>query len=195
MITFQPITFYDFVSLISSLVVSVIFIITLFLNIRQIREMVRQTKSFNDSIKSGTYGNVMQQLMSIDSIFLEHPEIRPYFYNSKVLELSDVNYHIVSAAAEYVLDYYQSYMYQSDHFPEVWPQGKFKLYVINAFSNSPVLCSYLESLREFYPGELVKWMEEGRSMGIERQTLQAFSNPITSINTDDPQIGDLPNDK
>ena len=67
------------------------------------------------------------------------------------------------AAAEHVLDYFESALLQLKHFPQVWPRHIWETYITDSFANSPVLCEYLRSAEGWYAQDLVTLMETGEA--------------------------------
>ena len=128
---------------------------------RQLREMTRRGAEIAESLRIRVYGAAGQQMLTVDSLFLNHPELRPYFYSGQVLSADDPLYPRALAMAELVLDYFNSVMRQMRHFPEMWPRVWWESYLIDSFKNSPLLCEYLRSVGEWYSPDLAVLMKRG----------------------------------
>ena len=161
MIILQPMTTYELLSLIISVAGFVTVIISIIMLIRQTREMTLQTNLVAESLRTATYEAVASQMFAIDEIFIRYPELRPYFYSGKDISENDPDYDKVVAIAEFILDFFGSVLLQMQHFPQVWPRKWWEEYFIDSFANSPVLCRYLESVKEWYIDDLIKLMGEG----------------------------------
>ena len=84
-----------------------------------------------------------------DEIFINHPELRPYFYAGKELEPNDPLRHQVHAAAEYILDFFDSLESQLKKYPSLWIHEKreWEANIVDQCAWSPVLCRYLDADR------------------------------------------------
>lgn len=165
MVIMQPMTLYELLSLIISIAGFTTVIISIVFLVRQTREMAMQTKYVVESIKSSIYGSTAPQLLGADELFINCPELRPYFYSGKGITENDVLYNKAIAVAEYLLDFFESALLQIKHFPtvQVWPRKQWEAYIIDSFANSPVLCKYLNSTKDWYIDELVTLMETGKA--------------------------------
>ncbi len=76
-------TFYELLSLVVSIAGFVAVIITLVLLMRQTREMAAQSKYVAETLRDSIYESIENRELSFDEIFINHPEMRPYFYSGK----------------------------------------------------------------------------------------------------------------
>jgi hypothetical protein len=102
--------------------------------------------------------------LEMDKIFIEKPELRPYFYDGVDIKDDDKNYNLVVAVAEYQIDYFDSAMTQMDYLPEdqdskedrdTWNQ-----YFADSFAHSPILCKRINQINRWYMQRLVKIAQE-----------------------------------
>ena len=162
MVSLQPITLYELLSLGISIAGFATVIITLVLLIRQTREMTTQTKYVAETLKSSAYEIGSNEMFTVAEIFINYPELRPYFYSGRDIGEDDPSYSRVAAVAEFLLNFFGSVLLQMEHFPGVWPRKSWETYIIDSFANSPVLCRYLESVDDWYIDELVALMRAGQ---------------------------------
>src|SRR5438128_9803811 len=97
-ITLQPLTSFEAISLIVSIVGFAAVILTLWF-------MRRQTKSGTDSLKSSAYQSCATQMFSVDAVFVKYPELHRYFYSGVDVSEGDPAYEQVIAISELFLDY------------------------------------------------------------------------------------------
>ena len=71
-------------------------------------------------MESNVYSTVTSQNLGTDELFLKYPELRPYFYGGKQLNEDDPHSTMALAAAEYLLDNYDSQMMQLKKYPGLW---------------------------------------------------------------------------
>ena len=83
MIVLQPLTLYEFLSLVDYAVVFIALFVPLYLVMRQTKEMASQTKSLATSLEVNKYHSIIDHTFTLDEIFISHPELRPYFYSCK----------------------------------------------------------------------------------------------------------------
>jgi len=168
---------YEMLSLVISIAGFVAVIVTLVILTRQTREMSTQTKYVAESLKSSAYGNVTAQVLKVDELFIEHPELRPYFYSSTHINENDSAYNKAISTAELILDVFDSVLLQTNQFPQVWPHNWWEEYVMDSFANSPILCEYLNVRKDWYSGDLKVLMQRGlerrqqKNTHVERQAV------------------------
>ncbi|MCX5991282.1 MAG: hypothetical protein NTZ04_02980 [Chloroflexi bacterium] len=161
-------TSYEVLSLIISLGGFTTVIVTLVFLTRQTREATTQTKYLAESLKSSAYASVADQMLRVDEVFIRYPELRPYFYLGKFISENDAQYNRAVAMAELILDLHYSVLVQSDHFPQAWPHQWWKVYVVDSFASSPILCEHLNALKNWYTDEMIALMREGEAQRLQK---------------------------
>jgi hypothetical protein len=93
----------------------------------------------------------LSNVLTLDRVFLDHPELRPYFYEGKDLEVSDPLYPKVEAVADMHLDVYG---YNLDYrlvFPDDYRSPEsYKRYIRSRLALSPVMRRRLEKKAEWF---------------------------------------------
>jgi hypothetical protein len=107
----------------------------------------------------------MQLGVEIQKAFIEHPELRPYFYEKKPFRREDKNYQAVATIAEMYLDWFDSF---GDDYvaelPEMGPNGEqrkmWEKFFKDMFKTSEALQDMAkEKVREqWYSADLLKYM-------------------------------------
>jgi len=175
-VVFEAMHISDLIKLILSILSFVTVCITLILLVLQNRVIVMQTQYASQSVESNVFGNVTTQNLSCDDILLRFPEVRPYFYAGRDITQSDPLCDRVYAAAEYLLDYFDSLSTQMKKYPQLWRYEKdsWEANIIDMFAWSPVLCRYLEGNKEWYSDNLFVLKKAGemkRQKGARQQNL------------------------
>jgi hypothetical protein len=100
----------------------------------------------------------------------------PYFYHGKLITNDDPLAGKVKAAAEYLLDYFDSQATQLKKYPNLWRSEKdaWEANIIDQFAWSPVLCWYLEVNKSWWSDELFALMQKGR----RETTKRAHATPL-----------------
>jgi len=174
-VRFEAIHISELIKLIISVASFVTVCITLILLILQNRVIVAQTKYALESVESNVFGSVSAQNLTCDAIFVNEPQLRPYFYAGKEVGENDPLYHRVYATAEYLLDYFDSLATQLRKYPALWRSEKesWEKNIIDMFAWSPALCKYLDANKDWYNDELLILMRRGeknRQNGNVRQS-------------------------
>lgn len=123
-----------------------------------------QTKINNRGVTESCWQAITQQGNDISRIFVDHPKLRPYFYDGKSIKKSDHNYAAVMSIAELYLDYIDSmqdeYVFELPGMAEGGENRKlWDRFFKDMFSTSPALCSYATEKQNWYsPGEFDKYM-------------------------------------
>lgn len=175
MISWQPMTLFELLTLITSTAGFITVIVSLAFLLRQTREMVKQTQFVAESLRSNAYGVIAEQVFEVDRIFVENPGLRPYFYSGQDISEDDPNYNKVVAVAEYLLDYFESALLQLDLFPQVWPRSVWEAYTVDSFMNSPILRRYWRSRQGWYAEEIKDLVHAGEAKLRSLEQLQEKS--------------------
>jgi hypothetical protein len=175
-VKFEALHIYEVIKLIISSLTFVTVCITLILLVLQNRVIVMQTRYASQSVESNVFGSVTTQNLATDDICLKYPKLRPYFYSGKDLTENDPLYHQVCAAAEYLLDYYDSMATQLKRYPLLWrhEKGSWEANITDMFSWSPVLCRYLEANKSWYNDDLLDLKKIGEAKRQKGENRQIF---------------------
>ncbi len=171
-VALEAIKIHEFISLCISFFYFITVVVTLIMLIYQNKIISMQTSYALQSVEGSIYSNITTQSLAEDEIFINHPELRPYFYAGKVLDPNDPLKQQVHAAAEYFLDYYDSLETQLKKYPDLWIHEKreWEANIVDQCAWSPVLCHYLDANRNWYSQELFALKIAG-----EAKRLQGYS--------------------
>lgn len=173
-VRFDPMHISELIKLIVSVASFITVCITLILLVYQNRTIVLQTRYSWQSVESNVFGIVTNQTLAEDQMFLNAPELRPYFYHGKLITETDPLAEKVKAAAEYLLDYFDSQATQLKKYPNLWRSEKdaWEANIIDQFAWSPVLCWYLDTNKSWWSDELYALKARGeqkREKGYRQQ--------------------------
>ena len=134
-------------------------IISLLYLAKQTKEATRQSKSLEESIRVQVYQGISSDMLEIDRVFIEHPELRPYFYESIELSQDSPLYKMALSIAEMKLDFYDTVLHQMPHFLQPlasnWKDG-----IRYAFALSPVMKTVLDTHKTWYTAELAELADD-----------------------------------
>lgn len=151
----------------ASLVVSILGFIGLIVSVGvfglQARAMNMQVQLMAIAAHEVPYVTVVEHMLVVDRVFVEHPECRPYFYEGKARpSKKNAQRHLVEAIAELVLDYFEFVIVAQTDEKTTYDAPWSDKFCADLFANSPVLCDYLESHRDWYPPILYERMSTNR---------------------------------
>jgi hypothetical protein len=161
----QPLTSYEVISLVVSIVGFAAVVLTLWF-------MQHQTSSGADSLKNSAYQSCANQLFTIDKVFIEYPELYRYFYAGMDVSESDPAYERVVAISELFLDFIDTVLIQEAALPAYWHHDRWEPYFIDLFTSSPVLCRHLSLKKSWYPKSMMHLMEKGERARIQKNNEQ-----------------------
>ncbi len=176
-VALEAIKIHEFISLCISFFYFITVVVTLIVLIYQNKIISMQTSYALQSVEGSIYSNITTQSLAEDEIFINHPELRPYFYAGKELGPNDPLRHEVHATAEYLLDFFDSLESQLKKYPSLWIHEKreWEANIVDQCAWSPVLCHYLDANRNWYSEELFTLKIAGeakRRQGYTAQYLQ-----------------------
>jgi hypothetical protein len=91
----------------------------------------------------------------IDSIFIQYPELRKYFYEAEERMPPQSERDRLFAVAELMLDYFDYVLLQQRRSPALHPHNFWsEEYLIDSFSASPILCEYLAGRKDWFSTDL-----------------------------------------
>ncbi len=118
---------------------------------------VWQVGRIQESTDLGAWNSVSTEWLKVDRYFLEHPEMRQYFYRGKAVTPGNPDRDKIEGVANYVLNFLDYAISTSNHIvseyphaatfikPEVW-----KAYVEATYFQSPAVCDLLRKLAKGY---------------------------------------------
>jgi hypothetical protein len=139
----------------------VILAVTLLVFITQARSMTRSTRA-------SVYQTVAQQMMSIDQLFVERPELRPYFYGNKPPPTEEIERERVAAFAELFVDFMDNLVGQTPHIPEHLGES-WRAYFRAVASTSPAIREFWRAHRDWYEEHM--WQVLDSACLIEEQVV------------------------
>jgi hypothetical protein len=153
---------YEFLSLLVSAAGFIGLVIT-------VRYLALQTRGSGHALESNTFGASANATFMINAIFIEHPELRKYFYDAEEHVPPQPQGDRVLGVAELMLDYFDYVLLQQQRSAELHSHNFWsEQYLIDSFSASPILCDYLERKKSWYSDELTAVMRQGVERRGER---------------------------
>lgn len=135
----------------------------------QIDLLTKQLEDVKTSIQSSTYQNIYQQMIEIDRYFIEHPELKAYFYSTEMkAEMPEdaLEQEKLFSIAEMLVDFFDSVYHQKKCMP---PKtfSRFSEYMKDMYQNSIVLRKFLTDEREdWYPDNFIEELKGSKTSKV-----------------------------
>jgi hypothetical protein len=131
---------------------------SLFIIYRQTKEITRQSENSPASFQNAVYQTITTQEMEVDKLFVENPQLRPYFFSAHEINEGSSDYAKAEAIADYELDFFDSAKGRLRLLQEVGydvSMNAWNKYFDDSFTNSPILCKRLRELTPWYGSDFV----------------------------------------
>jgi len=127
-----------------------------------------QTRKVAKSVAANILHSTANQVITLDRLFVEKPELRPYFYNCKPLDDKDDKSTQVQATAELMLDVFDVVADQSKDFAEYYERPEaWDTWIIDMFGTSPVLRDKFQQSSDWYAYKLKRLYEKRQIKGTQ----------------------------
>ena len=121
--------------------------------------LFHQIRQLRQTIQAESHGRIYQHALEVQKLFVEHPDLRRFFYGREELKAGDRDYDKVLAFAELVADYLEHIMLQRPNVPsEV--QKAWENYTGLMLTSSPVLRQVLIEHQGGYCRSFVQFCEK-----------------------------------
>ncbi len=125
---------------------------------QQTSHSAQQLAQATEQARLQAYLTGASQMAAIDSIFVEHPEMYPYFYEGREIAHTDSNYKKALPIAMAMANYLETSLpREGTKLPEWWER-----YMRDQFVLSPILCEYLERRQAWFDPRLSQIMREAK---------------------------------
>ncbi len=127
-------------------------VLTIVLVVRQTREMTRQSIYSAYGTAGNIYKDVSIQMMEIDRLFFEHPEIRPYFYDNQPPPDDPHEAARIEALAELFMDFLDMVIVLETTTPPELniPWAEWQDYIADLYLSSPAIRHFYRTNRDWY---------------------------------------------
>jgi hypothetical protein len=162
----QPMTVYEVVSLIVWTISSLTVIISLFWVYRQTTIFAKQTDYVARSLTLSLSESLNSQSHEIGRLFVEYPELRPYFYDSQTIDENHPHYARAEAVAELILDIFwtmssQAQRLEAGTLGTAGGDNLWQEFVVDSFAESPILVKTLMKRHNWYGPAMIEQMKAG----------------------------------
>jgi hypothetical protein len=100
--------------------------------------------------ENSAYDRATDLFLEIDRVFIEHPEVRLYFYGNQDLQPGDPIAPKVEAVAELILDVFE-WIWRRQRELSLKDQEGWRRYILERLDSSTALCDYYKKNSEWYP--------------------------------------------
>ena len=149
-------TLYELLSLIVSVAGFIAIIATLIFLIRQTKEITKQSKYVAESIKVSIFQGNDNRSFEMGRLFVDYPELRPYFYQGQDIQEDDPAYGKAIAIADLLLDFFDTILLQPQYLPAAFIRESWGTVIDDIFAKSPILCRHWHAVQDWHSNELEK---------------------------------------
>jgi hypothetical protein len=136
------------------------------------KDALRRDRELSTEKKMALYIDVTQRVFDIDGLFIQHPDLRCYFYEEELVKPNQ-NLNRITALAEYILDFYSILQEHERLLSDSTPSWKeWNAYIADGFRSSPYLCHYFSKNKGWYEEGLLRIYEhaiQGQGDIIDKQ--------------------------
>ncbi len=128
--------------------------------------LVVQTRQLSDTLESTVLTNLASRESEINGVFVEYPELQPYFFDGAEIDASNDDYARAVAVARlrvaFIGTIYEQSVYVADLNNENSPTWQaWKRYIRRSFSESPIMCQVLRETTDNYTPDFASFASEG----------------------------------
>ena len=144
------------------------------INTKQLRLNAAQSEKVEKSIRANVEQSIVTRVIDLDQVFIQKPDLTPYFYEDKPIYENDDKYREVSATAVMVLDVFDLVATQNKHYPEFWDTPEaWDEWMIDFFSTSPILRATFDKYPSWYGNSLKELRNKGQKKLENKVTQKA----------------------
>lgn len=162
-------------SAIGTWVGSIVVIVSVFILQRQIRETRR-------TIESAAIQGAYDVWVGIDQFFVQHPELRPFFYRAKPMDesLDEASRRKVEAAAEMILDCMANVFHQ---LPTLGPEEReaYGNFLKDRYQTQPALKQFVDEYEHWYPNTFIGFLRSEMKWVINKAPVQKLPNEVSHL--------------
>ena len=128
--------------------------------------LVIQTWQLGDTLESTVLTNISAREHEMNTVFVEYPELQPYFFSGTPINESDPDYARVLAIARTRLSFISTFYDQSTYVNDLRNANNptwraWTNYIQRLFSTSPIMCQQLRDTRDDYTPDFVAFVGAG----------------------------------
>jgi hypothetical protein len=119
--------------------------------------VARQLQITRKTIRITAFEHLYSRMNDIHRLFIEHPYLREYFYNSVAVPSDGESDPRICQAIEMIADFFQQVSLESEHMPPRVANG-WKTYMSSVFETSPALREYLIRNQKWYTNDFLLFL-------------------------------------
>jgi hypothetical protein len=128
--------------------------------------LVIQTRQMTDTLESTVLTGISARESEMDSVFVEYPELQPYFFSGVEIDESNSDFARVAAIARtrvaFIGHFFEQSTYVTELNNETSPTWQaWKRYIRRVFASSPIMCRMLSETAEDYTPDFAPFASGG----------------------------------
>lgn len=138
----------DVIQIIISIVGFGAIIVSLFFTEQGLILTNKQIQANTTSLDLTINQNIMSHALDVDKLFIDSPDLRPYFFEGTAVPSSNKNFNKAKAIADYQIDFFATFFDQTGNWQvfqrDLEAQNAWDSYMDNSFQQSPIMCYELK---------------------------------------------------
>jgi len=117
-----------------------------------------------NSIEDNAQNFLSSGVQEINKVFIEKPELWPYFEEGLKASKEDKNYNAVMALADMHIDFFDALWIQTDNIDSLYEGddwNSWNNWIMNVTKNSPNLCERFDDTKRFYSKGFANYLLKG----------------------------------
>jgi hypothetical protein len=108
------------------------------------------------SVDAQSSSAVATRQLEFDKVILTYPSLYKYFYQGHDINADDPEYTRAMAATQLLANYFDGYFQQQGMYRQMWPDKKWKNYIHDHVTKSPVFRRYIVENQNWFSPEFVQ---------------------------------------
>lgn len=130
-----------------------------FLVVLSMAVLIYQTWLLSRSINATANASVGDRQLEADKIFVEKPELAPYFFDNVEISPGHADYAAAWAVAHLLANFLDTYYLQKGQFDQMYTEQLWEAYINDRLRRSPILRRFLEENSTLYTSDIAKCVE------------------------------------
>lgn len=111
--------------------------------------VIYQIRQLKKAIHGETHGKLYPENYETIKLFLEYPQLRPYFYDNTDITRSSPDYNLAITVAELFCSLFEHVVLQMENLPE-YMRPEWENYIRSMYSSSPIIREHLNQNKTWY---------------------------------------------
>jgi hypothetical protein len=119
----------------------------------------RHSKEQTLGAQLANYHNLYLMWFTVDRVFIEHPEMRPYFYDRAEISAAPADIRLrLDAVSHMIFDCFDDVYHHLEHLPQSTSQA-WSVFMKDLYKHTPYLKDFLQKNEQWYSPDFVRYLK------------------------------------